>query len=213
MANDDNATAAAGVPLTLPADGPADRQPADGERSGAEILPRQASGLRGRGVSRGPRMIASPISSAEVAGLLELLASERPDLLAPVVQALTSSPAVAGVTDLVRRWNVGYTTADELAALAAKTAEDLDLLERSRHGWRHPRDVVEDPNLAALHSFVHGRRERLAIKSHRRLEIIGRKLERAAESDRRREAFERFLAEPVRPVDPRWLAEFLGPRR
>ncbi len=47
------------------------------------------------------------------------------------------------------------------------------------------------------------------FRRSRRLEIIARKLDRAAESDRRRRSLDRFLAEPRRPVDPEWLRAFL----
>ncbi len=35
----------------------------------------------------------------------------------------------------------------------------------------------------------------------------------AADSERPRQSVERLLTEPVQPVDPRWLADFLLPRR
>ncbi len=44
----------------------------------------------------------------------------------------------------------------------------------------------------------------------RRLEIIGRKLEKAYEGDLRRRQVERFLSEPAPAVDPEWLRDFLA---
>ncbi len=151
------------------------------------------------------------MKAADVAGLLELVASERPDLLGPVVNTLEYSRAAAGVGDLVERWGIGpEDRAAELVAVAAKTSGHLDGLERTRRSWRRPDQVIDAPNVPALLSFTHGRRARVQeFRRSRRLEIIARKLDRAAESDRRRRSLDRFLAEPRRPVDPEWLRAFL----
>ncbi|MCP3959500.1 MAG: hypothetical protein GY719_16760, partial [bacterium] len=61
------------------------------------------------------------MNAADVAGLLELVASERPDLLRPMVKALEFSRAAAGIAEIVERWDIG----PELAELAAKTAAGL----------------------------------------------------------------------------------------
>ncbi len=153
------------------------------------------------------------MNSVDLAGLLELVAKKRPDLLDPLVSALEYSPAGRGLGELAKRWGVGPDDrAAELVELALKTAGHLDRLERKRrHAWRHPREVVDAPNLAALHSFACGRRDRAPeINRSRRLEIIGRKLERACEGDRRRRQVERFLSEPAPALDPEWLRDFLS---
>ena len=129
------------------------------------------------------------MNSADVAGLLELVAKVRPDLLGPLVSALEFSPAGRSVGELAKRWGVSPDDrVAELLAVALKTAGHLDRLERQHlHAWRHPREVVGAPNLAALHSFARGRSCREpGTKRSRRLEVIGRKLERAYEGDRRR---------------------------
>ncbi len=155
------------------------------------------------------------MNSADVAGLLELVASERPDLLRPTVKALEFSRAAASVAELVERWGIGpENRAADLAEIAAKTSDHLDRLERKRTSWRHPREVVDSPNVAALLAFAYGRCGRVPdLRRRRRLEIMARKLERAAESDRRRRSVERFLGEPARPVDSRWLRQFLRGER
>ncbi len=155
------------------------------------------------------------MNSVDVAALLELVAKKQPDLLGPVVSALEFSPAGRGVGELAKRWGVGGDDrVAELVEVALKTAEHLDRLERKhRHGWRHPREVVYRPNVPALQSFAYGRRNRVReIRRARRLEILGRKLERAYEGERRRRQVERFLSEPVPAVDPEWLRDFLGER-
>ncbi len=152
------------------------------------------------------------MNSVDVAALLELVAKKRPDLLGPVVSALEFSPAGRSVGELTKLWGVGGDDrVAELVEVALKTAENLDRLERkNRQSWRHPREVVPAPNVAALHSFAFGRRNRVEeIRRSRRLEIIGRKLGRAQESERRRREVERFLSEPATGVDPEWLREFL----
>ncbi len=154
------------------------------------------------------------MDAANVVGLLELVASERPDLLRPMVKALEYSRAAASVAELVERWGIGPDNrAADLAELAAKTSAGLDSLERTRRAWRHPHQVVEGSSVSALRGFTCGRHGRVQdLRRRQRLEIIGRKLARAAESDRRRRAVERFLTEPARPVDPEWLRDFLGSR-
>ncbi len=151
------------------------------------------------------------MNAADFAGLLELVAGERPDLLRPVVDALEFSRAAASVAKIVEQWGIGpENRAAELAEIAAKTSAGLDQLERSGYGWRHPREVVEAPSVFALLAFAYARRARVqGLRRRRRLEVTARKLERAAESDRRRRSVEKFLGEPSRPVDARWLREFL----
>ncbi len=153
------------------------------------------------------------MNSVEVASLLELVAKKQPDLLGPLVSALEFSPAGRSVGELANRWGVGPSDrVGDLVVLALRTAGHLDRLERKRrHIWRHPREVLDAPNVAALHSFAYGRRLRVSeITRSRRLEIIGRKLARAYEGDRQRRQVERFLSEPSAAVDPEWLRDFLG---
>ncbi len=153
------------------------------------------------------------MDAADVAGLFELVASERPDLLGPLVDALEYSRAAGGVADLVKTWGIGpEDRAGELTLIAAKTSAHLDRLERLRRVWRHPRQVIENPNVPALFAFALQRAARSpGLRKSRRLQIIGRRLERAAESERRRRLVESFLAEPPAPVDREWLRSFLGP--
>jgi len=154
------------------------------------------------------------MNSAEVAGVLELVASERPDLIGPLVKALERSPTGHGIAELAKLWGIAPEDCTaELAETALITTKHLDRLERKRGvGWRHPRQLVDAPNVPALHSFALCRRGRVTGPRSRRLEVIGLKLERAADSDRRRQMVETFLREPAPPVDGRWLRDFLGAR-
>ncbi len=44
---------------------------------------------------------------ANVAGVLEVVATEQPHLLRPLVKALEYGRAAAGVADLAERWRIG----------------------------------------------------------------------------------------------------------
>ncbi len=155
------------------------------------------------------------MNSAEIAGLLEVIASERPDLLGPVVATLKlDSDSSGGLQELASSWEVRSPTPasgrSELFEVALKAARDLDRLEKRRGGWRHPREVVEEPNLTVLYSFTLRRIERSRIVRGRRLRVLASKLERAYEGERQRRMIEAFIYEPVPPVDPDWLRNFLG---
>ncbi len=107
------------------------------------------------------------MNAADVAGLLELVAGERPDLLRPMVKALEFSRAASAVAELVERWGIGpEDRAAELAEVAAKTSGHLDQLQQRRgFGWRHPREVVDSPNVRALLAFAYSRLPRRARSS------------------------------------------------
>ncbi len=161
----------------------------------------------------GPRILLAD----DVAGLLELVASEQPSLLRPLVNTLEYSRAAAGVADLVELWGIGpENRAADLAELAVKTSAHLDQLQRRRgFGWRHPREVIPDSNVAALLAFTYGRRGRIQdLRRRQRLKLIGRKLERAAEKDRQRLELDRFMSEPPRrPIDAEWIRAFVRGER
>ncbi len=150
-----------------------------------------------------------------IAGLLELVASERPELLAPLVEALEHSPARPGLAEVAEVWGVrSEDRAAELGAVAMRAARHLDRLERRRPGtWRHPRQVVDSPKVQALVILAderHGRVE--GIARTKRLNVLRRKLRRVAEVERQRRELDAFLREPAPPVDPEWLRQFLTRR-
>ncbi len=149
-------------------------------------------------------------SAFHVAGLLELVATERPELLAPLVEALEYSPARPGLVQVAKVWGVRpEDLAADLGAVAAKASKHLDRLEHRRPGtWRHPAQVVDSPNVEALATVAdarHGRAE--GIARAKRLNILRRKLGRAAEVERARRELGAFLQAPSKPVD---LAAFMG---
>ncbi len=143
----------------------------------------------------------------EVASLLEIVASERPELLVPLCETLRSGPAFQIVLDLARDWHVEPA---ELAAVASRAARQLGRLEMRRGQWRHPSLVVDSPNVRALSHFAYARRGRVSgrVRS-RRLNVLAIKLRRIAETEHHRRQLDSFLREPAKPVDPEWLKDFL----
>ncbi len=149
-------------------------------------------------------------SAFHVVGLLELVATKRPELLGPLVEALEYSPARPGLVQIAEVWGVRpEDLAADLGAVAAQASKHLDRLERRRPGtWRHPGQVVDAPNVEALATVADARHERAeGIARAKRLNIIRRKLERVAEVERQRQELDAFLRAPSKPVD---LAAFMG---
>ncbi len=150
------------------------------------------------------------MESAYIAGLLELVATERPDLLAPLVETLQNSPGRRGLAKVAEVWGIRpEDRAADLGAVAVRASRHLDRLERRRPGtWRHPDQVVDAPNVEALATVADARRERAdGIARARRLDILRRKLRRVAAVERQRRELDAFLRAPSRPVD---LAAFMG---
>ncbi len=144
-----------------------------------------------------------------VAGLLEVVASERPDLLGPLIEALEHSPAGRGLAQVAEVWDVRPEDhSEDLSKLAVCASKHLDRLEKYRTGWRHPNQMVDEPNVQALVSFALERRRRVpGIARARRLDVLRRKLKRTAETERQRQELDAFLREPSAPID---LAAFMG---
>lgn len=150
--------------------------------------------------------------------LLELVASETPDQLGFALDMLAHSPARGQILALATRWGVGL---EELGATGLRASSDLGRLERRRSNWRRPDQVCRYPNGAALLDLCLSRRDRTAAGSaqHQRLEIIGRKLDRALDHSFRRARIESVLGLNERgedgdePVDLAFLDALLGSRR
>ncbi len=145
-----------------------------------------------------------------VARLLELVASERPNLLGPLIETLKHGPAGRGPAEVGEIWGIRpEDRAADLGAVAVRASRHLDRLERRRPGtWRHPDQVVDAPNVEALATVADARRERAdGIARARRLDILRRKLRRVAAVERQRRELDAFLRAPSRPVD---LAAFMG---
>lgn len=129
-------------------------------------------------------------------GMLELVSSEQPSLLAPLIDSLITCNLTGEVCG---QWN---TSPKDLLTVARKAAHHLDRLERRRTGWRHPGQVVGDPNCNALASFANARRGRVVgVARARRLHVVFRKCQRHADIETERVRLEAFLRAPSTPVD------------
>ena len=128
-----------------------------------------------------------------VAATMELLASRRPDLLPAYLDMAGTSPARFAVLELAR--NLGVREPAELYREVLKAVADLDRLERRRTGWRHPGQILHQPNVGGLLTFCRARIENVSDDSRRkRLEIMAHKLQRAWDRERTRA----------------WITDFIG---
>ena len=128
-----------------------------------------------------------------IASILELVASQRPDLLPTYLDMVANSPARFAVLELASDLKVKEI--QNLYPVVLKIIADLDRLERRRTGWRHPQQIVTNPNVAGLLYFCRARiRNVPGIARRRRLEIMTRKLERVYDQERTRA----------------WITDFIG---
>ena len=136
-------------------------------------------------------------NSAEgaIVAALELAASERPELLDFLLETFLNSPMRFAVLELATALGVPER---KLALTFYKACLDLDKLEKLRLVWRDPAQVLEAPNVAALHQICRARMGRVdGIARRRRLEGLGLKLERAWEQARDRAWIEAFIGAPL----------------
>ncbi len=138
------------------------------------------------------RMPINPLRE-NLAAMLEILASQRPDLLQVYLDMACNSPARFAMLELAADCSLRDTK--DLGQTVLKATADLDRLERRRGGWKHPRDVVHRPNVGGLLVFCHARLQNVTgIGRRRRLEFIARRLQRVHER-------ERTMA---------WITDFIG---
>lgn len=118
-----------------------------------------------------------------VVAMIELIASQRPDLLSIYLDLASNSPARYAVLELVEDFNVRETK--DLHQAVIKAVADLDRLERRRGGWRHPEQVVSSPNVGGLLYLCRARiHSAMATGRRRRLEVLARKLQRAHDREK-----------------------------
>lgn len=127
-----------------------------------------------------------------IAGVLELVASQRPDLLPIYLDMVSNSPGRFAVLELASDLKVRDTQA--LYPVVLKISADLDRLEKRRAGWRHPRQIVSSPNVVGLLYFCRARIHNVVgVARRRRLEVMVRKLERVYEQERTRAWIDDFI--------------------
>ncbi len=125
--------------------------------------------------------------------VLEVIASEHPDLLAFQVHVLTSGTMSFAVQKLAAIFDVPL---DELGSTVTRACHDLDRLEKYRGVIGKLTKILPSPNLPALVHLCRARLKRAqqAVRQ-RRLERILRKLERSYDFARARA----------------WIDDFIGP--
>ena len=134
----------------------------------------------------------APLREA-MAAMLELVASQRPDLLPAYLDMASNSPARFAVLELAS--DVDVRDANDFYPTLLKIVADLDRLERRRGGWKHPRQVVRNPNVGGLLYFCRARIQNVAgIGRRRRLEVMARKLQRVYDREKTRA----------------WITDFIG---
>ncbi len=145
--------------------------------------------------------------------LLEVTASERPDLLSSQLNVLETSPHCFGLLKLADLWGI---EAKDLLRLVVKTALHLDRLE-ARNGPRLTTNyVLRQPHLLALYHLAVQRRDRVTggpVRRRRRLTEICQRLEAGLEAASERRRIEAFIGAPPKPAgasDPKWVAAFIG---
>ncbi len=127
-----------------------------------------------------------------IAGMLELVASQRPDLLPIYLDMVANSPARFAVLELASDLNVRET--QDLHPVVLKISADLDRLERRRTGWRHPRQIVSSPHVGGLLYFCRARIQNVpGIARRRRLEVMSRKLQRVYDQEKTRAWINDFI--------------------
>ncbi len=127
-----------------------------------------------------------------IAGMLEIVASHRPDLLPIYLDTVANSPARFAVLELASDLNVRET--QDLHPVVLKISADLDRLERRRTGWRHPQQIVAKPNVVGLLYFCRARILNVpGIARRRRLEVMSRKLQRVYDQEKTRAWIDDFI--------------------
>ena len=133
--------------------------------------------------------------TSTVVDLLELTATERPELLEFHVETLLNSVMGFAVHQLAADFGVPL---EKVGLTLYQASQDVDRLVKRRGVWRNPAQVLESPNVSALLYLCRARAHRLhGTARQRRLDVILRKLERADELARSRAWIEDFIGPPV----------------
>ena len=141
-----------------------------------------------------------------VAAILEVIATESPDLLAYQLEILRQGPVRWCTDELASDWRV---RPDQLCATLATGVVTVESLRR-RRGWRDPAAVVDRPNLSACLAMAEARAARTASKTQRgQLDATCRRLATCLDTERWRDRILAFLDEPG-PAASDWLDRFIS---
>ena len=135
----------------------------------------------------------APVES--VVAVLELTASERPELLEFQTHVLRNSTMSFALQQLADTFEV---PPDQIGQAVFRAGKDLDRLETLRVTWRDPAKVLDSPNLPALLYLGHARLARVSkLIRRRRLEVTLRRVQRAYDLARSRAWIEAFIGPPL----------------
>ncbi len=124
--------------------------------------------------------------------MLELVVSHRPDLLPVYLDMVANSPARFAILELAK--DLKAREVQDLKPIVLKIVADLDRLEKRRSGWRHPDQIVDQPNVVGLLYFCRARTHNVpGIARRRRLEVMARKLERVYQQEQTRAWIDDFI--------------------
>jgi hypothetical protein len=127
-----------------------------------------------------------------IASMLELVASQRPDLLPVYLDIVANSPARFAVLELAS--DLGVRADQDLNRTVLKIVADLDRLESRRAGWQHPQQIIATPNVGGLLYFCRARIQNVPGSARRRrLEILATKLQRVYDQERTRAWINDFI--------------------
>ncbi|MCP3959662.1 MAG: hypothetical protein GY719_17575 [bacterium] len=141
-----------------------------------------------------------PNKAAAIA-VLEVVATESPEQLDWLCSTLAQSQARADLRQLAAE-QLGGVDVDQIAGVVRKAERDLGVLRsRIRRHWRHPRELVEAPNVAALHTLASARARRSpgGSPARRAWLRLAQRLLRAHHADRRCRRLLDFLNERSAP--------------
>ena len=143
---------------------------------------------------------------AEALALVELVASESPELLRFAVESLAASPARLALLELVELFDVDRPT--ELISRALTAVAQLDRLELHARRWKAPVDHFGEDALpaAVLASVARARADRWRRQGRNRpgeLMRVDRRLREAARHERTANMVREFLADRERPDEER----------
>ncbi len=123
--------------------------------------------------------------------ILEIVASEQPELLEFQAQALLNSTMSFALRDLAATFDVAP---EDVGDAACRACTHLDRLERHRRTWRDPAELLDSPNLSALVSVSRARIRRTSPPARRqKLERIQRRVEAAYKLARTRAWVDAFI--------------------
>ena len=142
----------------------------------------------------------------QIVAILEVIATELPDLLVCQLETLRLGAVSWCVDELAADWRV---RPDQLRATVAASVAAVEKLRRHR-GWQDPAAVVDRPNLAACLAMAEARAARTASRAQQgQLNATCRRLAACLETERWRSRILAFLNEPG-PAAGGWLDELIS---